>query len=251
MKTTPWWERISENREMFLSTKARHTFSGYAVSQLHRIKQHREWLLNPVERQPLRSDYGLPEDKSLVTKDQLNAFNELSVNYSNDVANTIIDTNFLEVLKREKAFQNANKHWNEYETWKKQRNPARAETERKYGYDTKHASHLVRLITEGAELLTEGVITFPRPDRMHLLEIRQGAYSYDDLMKIVGDVDSIFGALEHEFVLPRSPDREKADDMCRNITKEYLGFTHYHCPPPAYPMKLQDYFKKVSEGESK
>jgi uncharacterized protein len=228
IETSPAWSRVNENRELFLSTKARHTFSGYAVSQLHRIKQHREWLLHPVERQPLRSDFGLPNDRSLVTSDQLNAFNELTVNYSNDVANCIIDTNFLDVLKREKAFLNANKHWGEYINWQKQRNPLRHDLEEKFGYDTKHASHLARLIGEGKELLTQGVITFPRPDVDELIKIRSGGYTYDELMKKYGDIDKTFESIEKDFVLPHSPDRVKADDLCQELVFNCLGLT-YNC----------------------
>ncbi len=39
--------RLRTDRNMFLSKKARHTFSGYAMSQLKRIESHRRWLLNP------------------------------------------------------------------------------------------------------------------------------------------------------------------------------------------------------------
>ena len=40
-------ELLRENRSLFLSAKAKHTFSGYAFSQLKRIRGHRAWLLKP------------------------------------------------------------------------------------------------------------------------------------------------------------------------------------------------------------
>jgi predicted nucleotidyltransferase len=223
LKTSSFWEDVISNRELFLSTKARHTFAGYAVAQLHRIKQHREWLLNPIKNQPQRSDFGLPNEISLVTRDQLNAFTELTVNYGNKVSESMqIDTNFLDILHREKAFLNANKHWGEYENWKKNRNPDRAKLEEKFGYDTKHASHLARLTSEGAELLTTGVITFPRYDAEELLKIRNGGYSYDELMKKYGEIDKTFESLEKAFVLPHSPDRVKADKLCQSLVRKLL-----------------------------
>jgi len=224
LKTTKYWDEIIENRNIFISTKALHTFSGYAVSQLHRIKQHREWLLHPIERQPQRSDFGLPSDRSLVTPDQLNAFTELTLNYSNKIVQDLqIDVNFLNILQREKAFLNANIKWNNYEKWKKERNPARAELEAEFGYDTKHASHLARLINEGAELLTTGMITFPRPDKDELLKIRGGGYSYDELIKKYGDVDKIFDSIADKIILPHSPARVEADKLCQRLIKKYLG----------------------------
>src|SRR5690606_2889873 len=38
---------IREFRQNFLSSKAKHTFMGFAHSQLKRIKTHRAWLRNP------------------------------------------------------------------------------------------------------------------------------------------------------------------------------------------------------------
>ena len=38
------WKQIISHRDWFVSKKARWTFSGYAISQLKRIKRHRSWL---------------------------------------------------------------------------------------------------------------------------------------------------------------------------------------------------------------
>jgi len=35
---------LNENKEIFISTKTKFTFSGYAVSQLHRISGHNKWI---------------------------------------------------------------------------------------------------------------------------------------------------------------------------------------------------------------
>ena len=216
--TSPQWQEILNNKPLFLSTKARHTFSGYAVSQLHRIKQHREWLLNPPKKQPERKDFSLP-DTSLVHKDQVNAFNEL---IHSDTPIKLSD-NALVILQREKAYINASKYWSQYNEWKRNRNPARAKLELKYGYDTKHASHLFRLLEEGVELLATGNITFPRPNANELLSIRQGKYSYTELIeKLGGENEGIDNQLSFESILPHNPDRVDADKLCRKLIKEYI-----------------------------
>jgi predicted nucleotidyltransferase len=69
---TPLGKRLRENRDMFLSAKAKHTFSGYAAAQLKRIKGHRKWLLDPPKAQPTRDEFGLPEF-TLIPKDHLAA----------------------------------------------------------------------------------------------------------------------------------------------------------------------------------
>lgn len=158
-------------------------------------------------------------DRTLVTKDQLNAYEELKGNID---SNFELDTNTLEVLQREKAFLNANKEWDNYQNWKTTRNPARAVLEEKFGFDTKHGSHLYRLVTEGRELLLTGNITFPRPDALLLLEIRQGRYSYEELMDLVGDIDTQFNTYYEESTLPHKPNVKEIDKLCIELVKKHL-----------------------------
>lgn len=68
----PLAERLFAARELFLSTKALHTFSGYARAQFKRIKAHRRWLLNPPAAAPTRGKLGLPE-RTVIPADQLAA----------------------------------------------------------------------------------------------------------------------------------------------------------------------------------
>jgi predicted nucleotidyltransferase len=69
---TPLGQKLIDNRDKFLSQKAIHTFSGYARSQLRRIRGHREWLLHPPTHLPTRSEFGLPE-RTVIPQDQLAA----------------------------------------------------------------------------------------------------------------------------------------------------------------------------------
>ena len=61
---TPAGEELLGARDMFLSKKARHTFSGYAMAQLKRINTHHRWLKDPPKAAPRREDFGLrPENE--------------------------------------------------------------------------------------------------------------------------------------------------------------------------------------------
>ncbi|NIT99428.1 MAG: nucleotidyltransferase, partial [Nitrosopumilaceae archaeon] len=71
--STPIFEKLYANRALFLSTKARHTFAGYAFAQLKRIKSHREWLLNPPSHKPTREEFGL-NDAHKINKSVMGAF---------------------------------------------------------------------------------------------------------------------------------------------------------------------------------
>ena len=71
-KMTPYWEKVLSVRDAFLSKKCRYTFSGYAIAQLHRIKTHRKYLLDPPKAPPSRTEMGLPET-SIFPTSQLKA----------------------------------------------------------------------------------------------------------------------------------------------------------------------------------
>ncbi|MCP4353297.1 MAG: hypothetical protein GY795_48215 [Desulfobacterales bacterium] len=251
------WKRIVEKRELFVSKKARYTFAGYAFSQLKRIKRHRSWLLNPPKKKPERSDYGLPGNKKLVSEDQIGAFNAILSNYFEEItqhhalkkqleemqetrdflsifqssrtmdlkmAEKImpVSENFLEALDREKRYNQALREWNHYQNWKKNRNPERAELEKRYGFDCKHGSHLYRLLGECEEILMKKTITFPRPDAELLLGIKNGCWSYDELMEKIGDIDARFDKMYNESPLPKKPDRVAVDKLCVEIAEEYI-----------------------------
>ena len=114
--------------------------------------------------------------------------------------------------------------WEQYLNWKENRNPERAELEKKYGYDTKHASHLVRLIIEGIELLSTEYITLPLSGHniKTVMDVRNGKYTYDELMDFVGDIDEQFDKYYETSELRHSPDKEAIEDLCIDIIRGHL-----------------------------
>lgn len=126
-------------RNLFLSKKAKHTFAGYAVSQLHRI------------------------------------------------------------IKKEKP---AGKNSSRYHLWEK------------YGYDTKYAYHLVRLLRMGEEILRDGTVIVKRPDAEELISIRNGAWTLDQLQKYANDQLEVIDKLYQTSSLRYSPDLETLNELC-------------------------------------
>jgi hypothetical protein len=57
---TKYWKNIIDHRDLFMSKRCRHTFSGYAMAQLLRIKVARRFLLNPPKIKPTRELFDLP-----------------------------------------------------------------------------------------------------------------------------------------------------------------------------------------------
>ena len=214
--------------------------------------------MNPPKKKPERKDFGLLENRSTLSKDQIGAFNVLLAMYLEEIrehhslkeqllnmeethnfktmtqqmrtpmnpeaVKTIIpiSDNFLEALQKEKAYMLAKAEWDAYQRWKKSRNPRRAEMERKFSWDVKHGSHIFRLMSEGEELLTTGKLTFPRPDADFLLGVKNGILSYEEAIEKVANYDRKFDELYETSNLPHDPDRVKIDNLCIKLVKDFL-----------------------------
>ena len=200
---------LLDNVTLFASQLARQTFIGYSYSQLKRINLHREWLLNPPSKKPLRKDFGLPE------------MSHFGLERIDNLIHAPVDTikdEWREYALAEQSYRSAKQYWDNYENWMKNRNPKRFEIEKKYGFDSKHALHLYRLLTEGLEFLTTGRIIFPRPDRGVLLDIRNGVYSYDELMKMTSDFEDKINNVQSS--LPKKPNINKLKELYYEILKD-------------------------------
>jgi predicted nucleotidyltransferase len=209
--------KLQEHRGLFLSKKAKHTFSGYAMAQLKRIKSHKAWLLNPPTHKPEREEFGLSVDHK-VSASERGAYDSMEregYKFSEDV---------MRLLGQERAYHSALTQWKQYEDWKGSRNEKRAALEAKFGYDTKHAGHLVRLMRMGEEILTTGEVKVKRPDAAELLEIRGGAWSYEKLIAWAESQDSKLTALydSDKSPLPHKPDQKRLRQLCMEITGEML-----------------------------
>ncbi|MDP1713082.1 MAG: nucleotidyltransferase domain-containing protein [Candidatus Nanopelagicaceae bacterium] len=211
---TPVWDRIRANRDLFLSKRARFTFSGYAVAQLKRIQTHRGYLLNPPGKKPVRVDYGLPEETT-IPKEMQNALLSVSLDW--------VQSDIRETVKQEKIYQKAMNEWRAYDKWKRERNEKRQELERKWGYDSKHAVHLVRLIRMAKEILTTGEVLVFRPDHEELLAIRNGAWPYEKLVEYAENIDQELDDLYKKSALQAKPDHRKISELYLDICEEQYG----------------------------
>ena len=118
-------------------------------------------------------------------------------------------------------YRQAKEVWQNYWNWKKNRNEKRSELEEQFGYDTKHAMHLVRLLRMGEEILTDGVVNVARPDAEELLDIRNGAWTYEEIVQYAEHTDhNIREVLYKTSSLPKAPDLQLAGKVlmeCQDI----------------------------------
>lgn len=129
-------------------------------------------------------------------------------------------------------YDEAKKKRDQYVTWMAERNPTRHETELKFGYDTKHAMHLVRLLRMGLEILRDGWLTVKRPDAQELLDIRKGEWQYSDLIEYA---EHMIDTIDEEAMrsdLPETPDIKFIDKLVIEITKQKLIYPMACIPWP-------------------
>lgn len=135
-----------------------------------------------------------------------------------------IKEEYLDQARKELAFYHAQRNWERYISWKKYRNKKRAEIEKKFGFDLKHASHLVRLCRMGEEILTSNKVNVDRTqiDAEELKAIRNGLWSYEEIEEYAKKMDSKLDSLYKKSSLPKTPNYEKIDLICVEATRSYI-----------------------------
>jgi hypothetical protein len=138
------------------------------------------------------------------------------------IANLHFDSNFAEYVMEEKRYAAAVANWKSYNSWVKNRHPKRAELEKKWGYDSKHASHLVRLLNMAKEILTEGKVIVKRPDADYLLAIRnEGILSYEELLEWAENTHKKLDDLEKTSPLREQPKRLEISKLLTTLLESF------------------------------
>ena len=253
-------EYLIQHRQIFLSKRVKHTYSGYAFAQIKKIESHRKWLLNPPQIKPTPEQFGLVEERPL-NKEELHAFLEylyslirgkieylaeaeelhqlltgdidykgllkqhnLSdevMNYTQQLTNSRGD--FIKLLQRSQQYQNALREWNAYESWKTNRNPTRAGMEQQSGFDLKHAMHCIRLLRSGLEILRSGEVFVDRQevgDADELKAILHGEFSYEQVTQISSQLMTDLDTAYITSSLPHHPDLSAVNQLCIELVEQ-------------------------------
>jgi hypothetical protein len=87
----------------------------------------------------------------------------------------------------------------------------------------------------GREILEKGEVLVRRPDAEELLEIRNGAWEYDQLIEWAEEQERIMAKLyKTSTAVPKQPNRARLDNLCLQLVEEALfignrdgwGFKH-------------------------
>ncbi|MCX7666871.1 MAG: nucleotidyltransferase domain-containing protein [Gemmataceae bacterium] len=103
-----------------------------------------------------------------------------------------------------------------------QRTGKRKETVEKYGYDVKFAYHVVRLLNEVEQILTEGDLDLQR-NREQLKSIRRGEWSEQQIRDYFAKKESELETLYQQSSLPYGPDEKKIKQLLLECLEEHYG----------------------------
>jgi len=93
----------------------------------------------------------------------------------------------------------------------------------KFGYDTKNAAHLIRLLRMGIEFLSDGILHVKRQDSQQLLEIKRGEWTFD---QVKSEAEKLFVLAEKAYEQSKLPEKLSMDlvnKLCVEIIETAIG----------------------------
>lgn len=99
----------------------------------------------------------------------------------------------------------------------------RKELVEQFGYDIKHAAHLVRLLRMAIEFMRDGVINVYRTnDAEELKAIKRGEWTLERVQMSAADMFADLDELKSKSRLPDKPDRKPVNDLLIDITRSWV-----------------------------
>lgn len=262
LQKNPLFDRILDNRAKFITRKIRDTFGGYAIAQIGKSRGLNKKIVKPMDdarKTPLDFCYVLFDGTSVPLPEFLNVsgykaehiglaayahgrdcyamyydhsgakgFRGIAFEDSNDVHLSSIPKGMgcSGVLFYNKdAYTVYCREYKEYHEWVAKRNPARYDKNMEVGkgYDTKNMMHCVRLLRMAEEMLRTGELNVRRPDRVELLEIRNGLHDYDSLFQYAEGKIKLLDELVPTSPLPEEVDIDLLNKLLIEIRNEYYA----------------------------
>jgi len=91
----------------------------------------------------------------------------------------------------------------------------------KFGYDVKFASHLIRLLVEGLELLNNGQLRFPITMNRYIRDVKEGKYPIEQVLTKADELESLILQSSVTSKLPYSPNYEELSKLQMNLLERY------------------------------
>lgn len=243
----------------FLSKKCQQSFANYAYTQIKKARGLEKKIVNPMDKE--RKDvldfcFVYLDGKSVELKQFLkdrsidqancglsgvphfrecyNLFESVDTPYkgivkkenSNDISTSLIPKGERPIALmhfNKDGYSSYCKKYREYWDWVERRNEERFKTTEAHGknYDSKNMMHTIRLLRVAKEIALEGQINVKRKDREFLLNVKNGAYEYDELVAQAEELKSELDELYTAANLPDEPDFEEVNRLLVEVREKF------------------------------
>lgn len=209
-------QKLLDIKHLFPHKGLKQKFLGYAFAQKHKMVIKKDCyfdLINAV-------DYLSKIDKNkflieVVTMTKCPPFIKLRKSKYNNVKFVSIgDLNFSPSLPIKRVIKNLEARISKAGNRKGLLN--------KYGFDVKFASHLIRLMFEGVELLKTGKLEFPLKERKLLLDIRKGKWDMEQVLNFSQQLENEIEDLIISSDLPDKPRTEEIEKFTIGVLYDYI-----------------------------
>lgn len=265
LKQTAAGRILRENAPKILNKYLYYRFTGYATEQLNKMETHRQYLLNPITERPTRESFDLRNTTDLSDGELATIYAAVSKHvdkwenaFPTGMSQSdiwMIKSHYKDTLKEmaiakeeryllaerrlgipssiseyfaaERKFNKAVDDYKSYQKWLKDRNPERAALEAKFGYDTKFAVHLIRLLRACRDLLKTGTYDVCRTgiDADLLLQVRAGQFKYEEVLQMSEDTrreaEDLFN--KNPANLPSGVDRDFVEELQLRVIEAAYG----------------------------
>ena len=225
-------KEMIDNRKMFLSKRALHSFGGYANQQLNRLEAAlaRDRLAQAEKEEHIKRSM---ENAVRAFKDHYTEFESGSIKLYTDVSKREdIDREIFADIRLEhfpaRQFNSMmNDLHNVLGTYEKlnHRNHKKDDA-----HLNKHAAHLIRLYLMCIDILEkEEIITYREQDHDLLMSIRNGVYMNEDgtykpeFRKLVDDLKTRLDYAKANTSLPEKPDMKRIEEFVMAVNRRALS----------------------------
>lgn len=222
---------LIENRELFLSKRAVHTFGGYANAQLYRLNQKAAHSMNQseLERHILKTMHFMQE--SFAGRYATFPHDNIKLYVDKAVQPGMETEIFIDGQMNHVSLRDFSGMLGEFNNTMKQYGKIGKRNEKAYEHNKigKHMMHLVRLYHMCFDILEKHEInTFRKDDHDLLMSIRNGAFldsNNQPTKEFFEMVDSLEKRLAYDAKatdLPEEPDKKKIDDLVCTINSQVV-----------------------------
>lgn len=224
-------QELIDNKDMFLSKRAIHSFGGYANAQLRRLsnkavrmvgqEEQEKHILNSIEN----ARYSYPQKYFNYPEDSINLYIDKSnqEGYSTEI--------FMDVNLKHYPLRDYKAMWSEMNNIVKDYSKIGKRNANAIEHDKlgKHMMHLIRLYLMCFDILEDGkIITYRKKNHDFLMDIRNGKYLDEnkqptkEFYDIVDDMEFKLNYLKDHSPLPSNPDYKRINKFLYNANLKVL-----------------------------